>query len=427
MPKIPTFETQAKPTTEVPSLKAQFQVPVESAGSMFGALSKISTSVDEYYIREQAIKDKTESTKAYLELSNDLDTIEQGSSKILDPVKAQSTFKNQFNFLAKQKIDTMENKAAAKLLEDKLNLDLITRSSKVVKGSRDQLDLEYLSTWNTVQQTLTSKLFLSKDENEKNILKKEIDNNIISRNFYYNEGSVKLEEDLKKSNASLFEIEIENDISNKNYSSALKKIQDIESSKFLTAEKRIQLYQKVSKFELSSTAERIAINTPYGAMSDMESIASKTFKNEVKDPTKQIESKNVLEKEINFKLKTISEQGSAEYFINKDPAINAAYAKSLQDPSQFNLFKQELDKVYVSQNIPEQYRTYVPYNKIKEFGDILKGTQNVDQKLNTINSLKNSYGTDVMPSIFKQLRKDGLPVDYQIVMSTNSSALKKIF
>ena len=154
MPKIPTFEAQTRPTAEVASLKTQFQVPVESAGSMFGAAQKVVSAADEYYVREQAIKDKTESTKAYLELTNDIDKIEQGSSKILDPVKAQNTFKDQFSFLAKQKIDGMENKAAARLLEDKLSLDLITRSSKVVKGSRDELDKQYLSTWNTEYQIL---------------------------------------------------------------------------------------------------------------------------------------------------------------------------------------------------------------------------------------------------------------------------------
>lgn len=244
MPKIPTFEAQGRPTTEVASLKTQFQVPVESAGSMFGAAQKAVSAVDEYYVREQAIKDKTESTKAYLELSTELDTIEQGSSKILDPTKAQSTFKDQFGFLAKQKIDSMENKAAARLLEDKLNLDLISRSSKVVKGSRDQLDLQYNNTWNTEQQSLMSKYFLTTDENEKNILKTQIDNNIVSRNFYNNDGQIKLEEDMKKSNSSLFETGIDMDYARKDYKTALTKLQDVESSKFLTAEKRMQLYQK---------------------------------------------------------------------------------------------------------------------------------------------------------------------------------------
>ena len=39
--------------------------------------------------------------------------------------------------------------------------------------------------------------------------------------------------------------------------------------------------------------------------------------------------------------------------------------------------------------------------------------------------MQNTYGTDVAPSIFKQLVKDGLPIDIQVAVSTNSSALKK--
>ena len=266
----------------------------------------------------------------------------------------------------------MENKAAARLLEDKLSLDLITRLSKVVKGSRDQLDLQYNNTWNTEQQVLISKYLLSKDDNEKNILKTTIDSNIVSRNFYNNDGEVKLQEELNKSNASIFEMDIEKDLSNKNYGSAKKKLEDIESSKFLKAEKRAELYQKVSKFETSAIAETIAVNAPYGLMSDIEAVVSTQLTSKVTDSEKRVEATSLIDKEINFKLKTISEKGSAEYFINKDPQVNLAYAKVVQDPSQFGLFKQALDKKYNEQNIPEQYRTYVPYNKIKEIGDVLK-------------------------------------------------------
>ena len=244
MPKIPTFEAQQRPTTQTPSLQASFQVPVEKAGSAFGAVASGLDAASEYYAREQAVKDKTEATKNYLELDLELDKIQKGAIQNIDPSQATDTFKQQFEFLKKEKINSMENKSAAKLLEDKLNVELVTRSAQVTKGSRDQLDLQFNSTWNTEHQSLTSKFFLSTDENEKNILKTQIDNNIISRNFYNNDGPIKLEEDLKKSNASLFETGIEMDYAKKDYKTALTKLQDVESSKFLTAEKRMQLYQK---------------------------------------------------------------------------------------------------------------------------------------------------------------------------------------
>ena len=226
MPKIPTFETKTKPTAEVASLKTSFQVPVESAGSMFGTAAKVVTGLDEYYVREQALKDKTESTKAYLELTNDLDTIEQGSIKNIDPSQAENTFQNQFKLLSKQKIDSMQNKAAARLLEDKLSLDLITRSSKVVKGSRDQLVSEFNNTWNTEHQIDLSQYQLAKDEDEKFRLKNKILANVTSKNFYNNDGQVKLQEELKKTNANLLFLDSGQLINAENGTELIKNLDD---------------------------------------------------------------------------------------------------------------------------------------------------------------------------------------------------------
>jgi hypothetical protein len=244
MPKIPTFEAQQRPTAQVASTPTGFQVSPEKAGSTFGALAGGLDAASEYYAREQAIKDKTEATKNYLEIDLELDKIQKGAIQNIDPYQATDTFKKQFQMLTKERINSMENKSAAKLLEDKLNVELVTRSAQVTKGSRDQLNLQYQSTWNTEYQSLTSKLFLTTDPNEKNILQSQIRNHITNRNFYNNDGPVKLEEDLKKSDASLFETEIEMDYARKDYKTALTKLQNVESSSFLTAEKRMQLYQK---------------------------------------------------------------------------------------------------------------------------------------------------------------------------------------
>jgi hypothetical protein len=244
MPKIPTFEAQQRPTAQVASTPTGFQVSPEKAGSTFGALAGGLDAASEYYAREQAIKDKTEATKNYLELDLELDKIQKGAIQNIDPYQATDTFQKQFQMLTKERINSMENKSAAKLLEDKLNVELVTRSAQVTKGSRDQLNLQYQSTWNTEYQSLTSKLFLTTDPNEKNILQSQIRNHITNRNFYNNDGPVKLEEDLKKSDASLFETEIEMDYARKDYKTALTKLQNVESSSFLTAEKRMQLYQK---------------------------------------------------------------------------------------------------------------------------------------------------------------------------------------
>jgi len=152
MPKIPTFEAQQRPTSQVPSVASQFQVPVEKAGSTFGAVASGLDAASEYYAREQAIKDKTEATKNYLELDLELDKIQKGAIQNIDPSQATETFQKQFNFLKNEKLSAIQNKAASKILEDKLNLEFVTRSAQVTKGSRDQLDLQFNSTWNNEYQ-----------------------------------------------------------------------------------------------------------------------------------------------------------------------------------------------------------------------------------------------------------------------------------
>ena len=187
MPKIPTFEAQQRITTQVPSIASQFQIPVEKAGSQFGAIAGALDAASEYYAREQAIKDKTEATKNYLELDLELDKIQKSAIQNIDPSQATQTFQKQFEFLKKEKISAIQNKAAAKILEDKLNLEFVTRSAQVTKGSRDQLDLQYNNTWNNEYQLNMAKYTSTEDQNEKNIYKSQMDQGIISRNLYLND------------------------------------------------------------------------------------------------------------------------------------------------------------------------------------------------------------------------------------------------
>ena len=63
-------------------------------------------------------------------------------------------------------------------------------------------------------------------------------------------------------------------------------------------------------------------------MSDIEAVVSTQLKSQVTDSEKRVEATSLIDKEINFKLKTISEKGSAEYFINKDPQLQGKFIDS---------------------------------------------------------------------------------------------------
>lgn len=247
MPKIPTFEAQQRPTTQVISPTSQFQVSPEKVGSQFGALASGLDVASEYYAREQAIKDKTEATKNYLELDLELDKIQKGAIQNIDPSQATETFQKQFEFLKKEKLASIQNKAAAKILEDKLNLEFVTRSAQVTKGSRDQLDLQFNNTWNNEYQLNMAKYTSTDDENEKKIYKSQMDQGIISRNLYLNDGPLKLQEDLKKNNATLIEMDVDRLINKEKYTEAKVYLDDFEKSKDLDVKKRADFLDKIAK------------------------------------------------------------------------------------------------------------------------------------------------------------------------------------
>jgi hypothetical protein len=250
MPKIPTFEAQGKPTTQTSSIASQFQVPVEKAGSIFGTVAGGLDEASAYYAREQAIKDKTEATKNYLELDLELDKIQKGAIQNIDPSQATDTFQKQFEFLKKEKLSGIQNKAAAKLLEDKLNLEFVTRSVQVTKGSRDQLDLQFNSTWNSEYQLNMAKYTSTDDENEKQVYKSQMEQGIVSRNLYLNDGQIKLQEDLKKNNALLVGMDIDRLINKEKYDEAKAYLNDFEKSKDLDIKSRADFLSKIEKQSL---------------------------------------------------------------------------------------------------------------------------------------------------------------------------------
>jgi hypothetical protein len=255
MPKIPTFEAQQRPTTQVISPTSQFQISPEKAGSQFGALAGGLDAASEYYAREQAIKDKTEATKNYLELDLELDKIQKGAIQNIDPSQATETFQKQFEFLKKEKLANIQNKSAAKILEDKLNLEFVTRSAQVTKGSRDQLDLQFNNTWNNEYQLNMAKYTSTEDPNEKQVYKSQMEQGIISRNLYLNDGQIKLQEDLKKNNATLIEMDVDRLINKEKYDEAKAYLDDFEKSKDLDVKKRADFLDKISKqsLELNET------------------------------------------------------------------------------------------------------------------------------------------------------------------------------
>ena len=424
MPKIPTFEAQQRITTQVPSVASQFQIPVEKAGSQFGAIAGALDAASEYYAREQAIKDKTEATKNYLELDLELDKIQKGAIQNIDPSQATQTFQKQFEFLKKEKISAIQNKAAAKILEDKLNLEFVTRSAQVTKGSRDQLDLQYNNTWNNEYQLNMAKYTSTEDQNEKNIYKSQMDQGIISRNLYLNDGPLKLEQDLKKNNATLIEMDVDRLINKEKYDEAKAYLTDLDKTKDLDVKKRADFLDKISKQSIEANETKAYSDSIInGTNPFLGAMPTKTSEKKVLQFTEQTLAKEAISKNLSAEEtfayidQTFSKSGllSPTYQATLKSGYNAGSITTFDKPSDLPKTLVQAVKVAETAQKTGRLNVYTTEEEERFYSNIiaLKSIKGLDdyQAIKTAKEVQGKIDKNIIPSFKKQ--KDKLQADIE--------------
>ena len=424
MPKIPTFEAQQRITTQVPSVASQFQIPVEKAGSQFGAIAGTLDAASEYYAREQAIKDKTEATKNYLELDLELDKIQKGAIQNIDPSQATQTFQKQFEFLKKEKISAIQNKAAAKILEDKLNLEFVTRSAQVTKGSRDQLDLQYNNTWNNEYQLNMAKYTSTEDQNEKNIYKSQMDQGIISRNLYLNDGPLKLEQDLKKNNATLIEMDVDRLINKEKYDEAKAYLTDLDKTKDLDVKKRADFLDKISKQSIEANETKAYSDSIInGTNPFLGAMPTKTSEKKVLQFTEQTLAKEAISKNLSAEEtfayidQTFSKSGllSPTYQATLKSGYNAGSITTFDKPSDLPKTLVQAVKVAETAQKTGRLNVYTTEEEERFYSNIiaLKSIKGLDdyQAIKTAKEVQGKIDKNIIPSFKKQ--KDKLQADIE--------------
>jgi len=242
MPKIPTFQSRGTITTEAPSVTSNIQISPTATPA--AALLKPISQIAEYYEREKLIADKAEATKEYIQLSNELDEIETESGKMINPLEAQNTFQTQSKFLVKQKIDQIKNKRIKKMISDKFDIDIITRSNNVKKSSRGELEKQEEYNYNTEYEMNLSKYTLATGK-EKMFYKNTIFSNAESRSMYLNDNELSKQQSLDKVNLDLFDVDFNTLMDNKQFGSALATVKDLNNTKFLSSDQRIKYIDKI--------------------------------------------------------------------------------------------------------------------------------------------------------------------------------------
>jgi hypothetical protein len=429
MPKIPTFESQARPTAEVGGIKTSFQVPVTN-----DVFTKTQSLVANYYIKEQEEEAKIKSLDYENKLLPKLYDAYDKHSKNPFPSEASSSFLKEGKEIMQSIADNElagENNFVKKRFLAKGNASLSTINLATLQKSRLLMEDEKKKVGNDFKSGLYTELTMGAIDIPFAQQKASdyVNNNISDPDPTVSVNKKKFELDSMYKAIDTLSMQKDSH-SDGTFLNRLKKDPNLyprvdldDRVKFISY---AQARQEKAEGEMAeANGKSIIAESKFDEGADTGALLIPIINQRFTNPQVREKVTDAVNKELLYRSKTFREKGAAEYYLNSFPALKQEYASAIQDPNKFIIYKQSMDKIYLEKQVPEQYRTYVPNDKVVEIVDGLKGTQNADEKLKSINRLKATYGTEIMPSLFKQLNKSGLDYDIQVVMTTNSIALQK--
>jgi hypothetical protein len=468
MPKIPTFQTQARPTAEVGGVKSNVQAPIPTF------IGGIQESIAKYYVAEKQEEAKIKSVEYENKSWNGLYELIDKHSKNPYPSEASSEFlkdaqgyRDNFvntelagasDFTKKAFLQKFEANTKSGLLaverHSRYNLDKKQSTNDAQFGSilstKIRLDPAFATTASLEANNYVDKTYSDPFVNaeKKQFLNKVIDSTIVdqkartdpsgflneikqnpsaySNAFEAKDKAITLAQTILAQNGKEYLSEklkasysggdtgISNDqilrsfIGNKNYS---------------------KVKEQLDVADVIRPNAKAILNAPYGT----EYTIADTVSINTSDVKLKAKAISELKRLGDQKRDIISKKGGAEFFINYNENIKSSYNDFILDPSKtnFKVYSDQLNLIYDQQTIPSSYRTYLNSDQIVGIKKTSDGLQTGKEKSNYIEGIKNLYG-DAYPQVFQQISKQvGLgfaisgaiddPVVKQALAKANSS------
>lgn len=121
MPRIPTFTSTAKPTTDVGGIKSGIQISPSS--TIAAKLLPSANELTNYAIKKRDNEEKLIAKKTVLELKAESDKIIQSQKNNISEDEAINNWKTTFTPLINQKLSTIKNRRVKKLVESSIDLE----------------------------------------------------------------------------------------------------------------------------------------------------------------------------------------------------------------------------------------------------------------------------------------------------------------
>ena len=121
MPKIPTFTSTAKPTTDVGGVRTGIQV--SPTATVAASLLPGANQLTNYAIKKRDNEEKLIAKKAVLELKAESDKIIESQKDNINEDEAINNWKTTITPLINQKLSTIKNRRVKKLVEAGIDLE----------------------------------------------------------------------------------------------------------------------------------------------------------------------------------------------------------------------------------------------------------------------------------------------------------------
>lgn len=159
MPKIPTFVTEARPTTQIGARKTNVQVPFSA--SPFAQLQKPIDTVVNYFQKAEQANNVNEAQKIKNDALPDIIELQRKTSNIANPRVASEEFTKGYKQIVNNKLSGIQNRSVKKLTESSFLDDEYLYKAKVLNASGKKLETETESSLDSFTTTKIAEIMQS--------------------------------------------------------------------------------------------------------------------------------------------------------------------------------------------------------------------------------------------------------------------------
>ena len=133
MPKIPTFESQGRPTAEVGGVKSNVQVPFETS------LTKMGSTIADYYVKEKEIAGKSEADQLYIEAQADIFKARKEAELKTNPDEGIKYFDEKLNSIVETYSGRATNNFSKQYFKTNIAKERPSYTTNILTKTRDNL------------------------------------------------------------------------------------------------------------------------------------------------------------------------------------------------------------------------------------------------------------------------------------------------